>query len=128
MGEIPIIHTYLYNKIVLSFFNIIIQVLKFWKFYHFENFEILWNFWFFFFFWKILKFDIFLYIATSTRLLRILTESNSTSNSNHWFPVASFPVQGILSISAMDLESKYCYFYHSLDFVPYNQFVLEQHA
>jgi hypothetical protein len=49
MGEIPIIHTYLYNKIVLSFFNIIIQVLKFWKFYHFE---ILWNFWFFFFFGK----------------------------------------------------------------------------
>jgi hypothetical protein len=30
-----------------------------------------------------------------------------------------FPVQGILSISAMDLESKYCYFYHSWDFVPY---------
>ena len=28
----------------------------------------------------------------------------------YWFPVASFPVQGILSISAMDLESKYCYF------------------
>ena len=37
----------------------------------------------------------------------------------YWFPVASFPVQGILSISAMDLESKYCYFYHSWDFVPY---------
>jgi hypothetical protein len=35
------------------------------------------------------------------------------------FPVASFPVQGILSISAMDLESKYCYFYHGWDFVPY---------
>jgi hypothetical protein len=31
----------------------------------------------------------------------------------HWFPV-----QEILSISAMDLESKYCYFYHSWDFVP----------
>jgi hypothetical protein len=39
----------------------------------------------------------------------------------YWFPVASFPVQGILSINAMDLESKYCYFYHtcSWDFVPY---------
>ena len=37
----------------------------------------------------------------------------------YWFPVASFPVQGILSIIAMDLESKYCYFYHSWDFVPY---------
>jgi hypothetical protein len=35
MGEIPIIHTYLYNKIVLSFFNIIIQILKFWKFWNF---------------------------------------------------------------------------------------------
>jgi len=32
---------------------------------------------------------------------------------------ASFPVHGILSISDMDLESKYCYFYHSWDFVPY---------
>jgi hypothetical protein len=32
----------------------------------------------------------------------------------YWFLVASFPVQGILSISAMDLESKYCYFYHIL--------------
>jgi len=38
----------------------------------------------------------------------------------YWFLVASFPVQGILSISAMDLESKYCYFYYSWDFVPYN--------
>ena len=50
--------------------------------------------------------------GSSSRLLRILTESNFTSN-----PVlvsgASFPVQGILSISAMDLELKYCYFYHS---------------
>jgi hypothetical protein len=32
---------------------------------------------------------------------------------------ASFPVQGIESISDMDLESKYCYFYHSWNFVPY---------
>ena len=48
------------------------------------------------------------YVVFSTRWLRILTESNSSSNSNHWFPVPSFPVQGILSISAMDLESKYC--------------------
>jgi hypothetical protein len=32
---------------------------------------------------------------------------------------ASFPVHGILSISDMDLESKYCYFYHSWDFDPY---------
>jgi hypothetical protein len=32
----------------------------------------------------------------------------------YWFPVASFPVQGILSISTMDLESKYCYFYHNM--------------
>jgi hypothetical protein len=32
---------------------------------------------------------------------------------------ASFPVHGILSISDMDLESKYFYFYHSWDFVPY---------
>jgi hypothetical protein len=39
----------------------------------------------------------------------------------HWFTVASFPVQGILSTSAMDLESKYCYVYHSWDFVPYKQ-------
>jgi len=38
----------------------------------------------------------------------------------YWFPVASFPVQGILSINAMDLESKYCYFYHSWDLVPYD--------
>ena len=30
-----------------------------------------------------------------------------------------FPVQGILFISVMDLESKYCYFYHTWDFVPY---------
>ena len=30
----------------------------------------------------------------------------------------SFPVQGIQSISDMDLASKYCYFYHSWDFVP----------
>jgi len=32
-------------------------------------------------------------------------------------------VQGILSVCAMDLESKYCYFYHSWDFVPYNLLV-----
>jgi hypothetical protein len=32
---------------------------------------------------------------------------------------ASFPVHENLSISDMDLESKYCYFYHSWDFVPY---------
>ena len=90
--------------------------------------------------------SLYMYIATSTRLLRILTESNYTSNpvlvsgcviscadycaslrsqippaTLYWFPVASFPVQGILSISAMDLESKYCYVYHtcSWDFVPY---------
>ena len=47
--------------------------------------------------------------GNSSRLLCILTESNFTSN-----PVlvtgASFPVQG---------ESKYCYFYHIWDFVPY---------
>jgi hypothetical protein len=31
----------------------------------------------------------------------------------------SFPVQGIKAISDVDLVSKYCYFYHSSDFVPY---------
>jgi hypothetical protein len=30
-----------------------------------------------------------------------------------------FPVHEIEAISDMDLESKYCYFYHSWDFVPY---------
>jgi hypothetical protein len=54
----------------------------------------------------------------NNKMCNILMESNSTSNSNHWFPIPSFPVQAILSISAMDLESKYCYFYHSWDFVP----------
>ena len=61
------------------------------------------------------------YVVFRTRLLRILTESNSTSKLTlYWFPVASFPMQGILSISTMDLELKYCYFYHSWDFVPYH--------
>jgi hypothetical protein len=36
---------------------------------------------------------------------------------------ASFPVQGIESISDMDLESKYCYFYHSWNFVPYKDYM-----
>ena len=149
--------------IIFQYHYLNIKIWKFyenWKFYHFkfffnilkflkvlkfsEDFETLWNFLNFLQFWKIFKFWPFLYIATSTRLLRILTESNSTSNpvlvsgcvisgadycaslrsrippvTLHWFPVASFPVQGILSISAMDLESKYCYFYHSWDFFPY---------
>ena len=37
--------------------------------------------------------------------------------------IYAFPVQGIESISDMDLESKYCYFYHSWDFVPYNMII-----
>lgn len=32
---------------------------------------------------------------------------------------ASCPVQGIVSIRAMNLESAYCFFYYRWDFVPY---------
>ena len=117
------------NFMILKF----LEILKFYEIFDF----------FFCNFGKFCNFD-FWYIATSTILLRILTESNSTSSpvlvsgcvisgadycaslrswippvTLYWFPVASFPVQGILSISTMDLESKYCYFYHSWDFVPY---------
>ena len=48
--------------------------------------------------------------GSSSRLLRIRFSAPATL---YWFPV-----QGIESISDMDLESKYCYFYHSWDFVP----------
>jgi hypothetical protein len=49
--------------------------------------------------------------GSSSRLLRIWFSADLTI---YWFPVHEN-----LSISDMDLESKYCYFYHSWDFVPY---------
>ena len=49
--------------------------------------------------------------GSSSRLLRIRFSADLTM---YWFPVHEN-----LSIGDMDLESKYCYFYHSWDFVPY---------
>ena len=49
--------------------------------------------------------------GSSSRLLCIRFFADLTM---HWFPV-----QGISAISDMDLESKYYYFYHSWDFIPY---------
>ena len=46
--------------------------------------------------------------GSSSRLLRIRFSADLTM---YWFPVCHF--------RCMDLESKYCYFYHSWDFVPY---------
>jgi hypothetical protein len=121
---------------------------SFWKFYHFEifwkfriffkfwNFEIflkilnfkkklIWSFWnfmkflIFFAIWKILwNFDHFRILPRVPDYCASL-RSRIPPVTLYWFPIASFPEQGILSISAMDLESKYCYFYHSWDFVPY---------
>ena len=51
--------------------------------------------------------------GSSSRLLRIRFSANLTM---YWFPVHE-----IEAISDMDLESKYCYFYHSWDFVPYQR-------
>jgi hypothetical protein len=48
--------------------------------------------------------------GSSSKLLRIRFYADLTM---YWFPVHEN-----LSISDMDLESKYCYFYHSWDFVP----------
>jgi hypothetical protein len=49
--------------------------------------------------------------GSSSRLLRIRFSADLTM---YWFPVHE-----IYAISDMDLVSKYCYFYHSWDFVPY---------
>jgi hypothetical protein len=114
----------------LKFYEKFLKILSFWICFKFWNFWKILNFKFWIIFFIILEFFFkifkFLYIATSTRLLRILTESNSTSNpvlvsscviygadycaslqnqippvTLYWFPFASFLVQGILSISAM---------------------------
>ena len=94
---------------------------KFWKFeslkfseffLFFGKFEIYWNFrkfWNFELFWILPRVP---YYCASLR-------SRIPSVSLYWFPVASFPVLIILSIRAMDLESKYCYFYHNWDFILY---------
>ena len=58
----------------------------------------------------ILSYVITFIAGSSSRLLRIRFSAPATL---YWFLV-----QGIESISDMDLESKYCYFYHSWDFVP----------
>jgi hypothetical protein len=73
-------------------------------------------------------------VTPSTKVLKTTYCINEIKNgykdvekkieSLYWFPVASFPMQGILFISAMDLESKYCYFYHSWDLVPYYTYLL----
>ena len=59
--------------------------------------------------------------AILSHFLTFITGSRDYCASEFLQPVlvsgASFPVHGILSISDIDLESKYCYFYHSWDFV-----------
>ena len=95
--------------LILKFYENFIISNFFWKILKFyEIFTIFWNF------GKFWDFDLFCilprvpdYCASLRRWIPPVTL--------YWFPVASFPVQEILSISAMDLESKYCYFYHSWD-------------
>jgi hypothetical protein len=119
------------NFILIFFLNLEIFE-SFEIFRKFRNFLKFFNyfFFFFFFFFIILKFlenlEIFEFFGNfgNFDIFCILPRvpdycaSLRSRIPNYWFPVPSFPVQGILSISAMDLESKYCYFYHSWDFVP----------
>ena len=59
--------------------------------------------------------------ATSTRLLRILTESNSTMTTSNPVLVSGCIISGARNFIHYCYGSgiKYCYFYHSWDFVPY---------
>ena len=55
--------------------------------------------------------------GSSSRLLRIQFSADLTM---YWFPVCHFRCMKFKPLVIwMDLESKYCYFYHSWDFVPY---------
>ena len=82
----------------------------YWIFYHFEFFlkifEIFCNF------GKVSHFDLFCILPQVPYYCASL-RNRIPPATLYLFPVASFPVQGIFFISAMDLESKYCYFYHS---------------
>ena len=98
---------YNFLKILNFKFIYFLIILKF-----FENLEI------FEFFGNFGNFDIFCILPRVPDYCASLW-SRMPPVTLYWFPVASFPMQGILSISAKDLESKYCYFYHIWDFVPY---------
>ena len=55
--------------------------------------------------------------GSSSRLLHIRFSAAVTL---YWFLVRHFQCK---EFNPLDLESKYCYFYHSWDFVPYESFL-----
>ena len=59
--------------------------------------------------------------GSSSRLLHIRFSADLAM---YWFPVCHLRCMKFkpLNFSDMDLESKYCYFYHSWEFVPYEAY------